>query len=197
MKTKYLICFILFFGVNITLKSQENKISIQSGCFYPGTQFNNAQLGFLGGFDFTHILKNKMTLSSHFSAGRSKYHEEELTNVPPEWQEISKTNADIYLYNIGLLLGREFKLSEVWNFWLQGGMALSLINKQEIPLALFNTDIKNPTYQYSVNETGFTFPLQASINYRLSNSIEIGILGGFYVPNPIIFRLGAQVNIMF
>ena len=52
MKIRYLIWLILFFGVNITLKSQENKFSIQTGCFYPGFQYKNAQLGFYGGFDF-------------------------------------------------------------------------------------------------------------------------------------------------
>ena len=197
MKIRYLIWLILFFGVNITLKSQENKFSIQTGCFYPGFQYKNAQLGFYGGFDFTHVLKNELTLSSHFTVGKSRYYEEELTNVPTQWQEISDTNAEIYFYTIGLLLGKEYSLSDKLNFWLQGGFGLSLRDKQDIPLALYDTQPNNPTYQYSFNEIGYTIPIQISLNYRLSDKVEVGLLSGCYLPKPIIPRIGIQTSILF
>ena len=178
MKKSYLSLLILFLGVFTSIKCQDNKISFQGGLYYPITQLKNEQLGCMGGFDLTHIFNNNMTLSSHFTLGKDKYREEEFTNVPPQWQEISQTNAEMYLYNIGLLVGKVYPFSEKWNFWFQGGLALSLLNKENIPLALLDTDIINPTYQYGIHEMNFSLPFQTGINYRILDQMELGDYSG-------------------
>ncbi len=196
MKRTFLIGIILVLGLNANISSQNNKISLQSGVFYPLTKFKNAEAGFYGGYNFTHKFANNYLISSHFTMGKTRYLEEEFSNVLMQYLPISETNAELYLYNFGLLTGKKFDFNKL-NVALQGGIALFLVNKQDIPLALIDTEINNPTYHYSVNDMGFSIPVEASVNYQLLKNLEIGLLGGLYLPNPFVLRLGVNVSILF
>ena len=156
-------------------QKSDMKFSISSNV-YTSTDYPNVKSGTGFSFEMRYYITDKIFVSSHANYGKFRYYDDVLSNSPVHLGIIDGTNTSASGIHAGLLLGYNFKITNLIDLYASTGVSSYTL-------------IRNYPYQYSpdswgLNCSAFTdlaFPVILGIESHFFERISIGVIGGFYV----------------
>jgi hypothetical protein len=179
---RQLILFVLSFsliGQAISQNKKDLKISLSTGAFN-SKYYTNAKPRQFYNFCLEYAITDRHSLSSDYLSGQFSYYDSIRVTSPiplstPGYEK--HTNADARGTFFSVLY--KYKLLDKKNISAKVGTGLSIIAES------YTYPVDKPnggfTFETSGRKGDLSFPLRFDLDYKLSNRLEVGIVGGTYI----------------
>ena len=124
--------------------------------------------------DFDYYLSKRHILSANYNDGKHNYYED-ILSTDPGYIKSDGTNAKAEYHTFSILYKYKFINKKALSAALGTGVGF-MTHKKIYPYKLSNGSIFNET-----TWTDLVFPVRFELDYKASNSIHLGIIGGFYI----------------
>jgi len=137
--------------------------------------YKNNTSGRFFSFDFDYSLAKRHTLSVNYTDGEHRYYDNIHTSGPVVTINSDGTNSEATYHTFSVLYKYKF-LSSTRISGAVGAGAGVMTHSRRYPFSTNNSSF----YQQSA-WTDLVFPARLEVDYRLSNNLKAGMIGGFFI----------------